>query len=36
MVGAIAVPAASTGASAIFQSLLSQLFTDPDFLEPRT
>lgn len=31
MVGAIAVPAASQGAAAIFQDLLSQFFNDPDF-----
>ncbi len=31
--GAIAIPAASSGASAAFQDLLSQFFNDPDFVK---
>ncbi len=33
MLGAIAVPAASSGASTAFQQLLSQFFNDPDFVK---
>jgi hypothetical protein len=33
MMAAIAVPAASRGASAAFQDLLSQFFNDPDFVK---
>jgi len=33
MLGAVAVPAASRGASAAFQDLLSQFFNDPDFIK---
>lgn len=33
MMGAIAVPAASQGAAAIFQNLLNQFFSDPDFVK---
>lgn len=32
MVGAIAIPAAYRGASAVFQDLLTQFFNDPDFI----
>jgi hypothetical protein len=36
MLAAVAVPAASQGAAAIFQDLLSQFFNDPDFANSGT